>query len=64
MKNILKKKQANILTVINDYSERKIKSLATDFPSSATFFKNFESNLQVIEKSRLSRPNLRKRAGT
>ena len=54
------KKQASMITVVNDCAERGIK-LATDLQTSAQFQKNFESNLQVVEKSRSSQPNLRKR---
>ena len=53
-----------MITVVDDSSERGVKSLATDFQSSATFIKNFDGNLQVIGKSRLRRPNLRKRPHT
>ena len=57
------KANANIITVVNDCSERGIK-LATDFRSSANAQNNFENTLQLVEKSRSSRPNLRKRSHT
>ena len=40
-----------MITVAKDFSERGVKSLATDFQSSATFRKTFDGNLRVIEKS-------------
>ena len=52
-----------IITVVNDCSERGI-NLATDFHSSANAQNNFENTLQLVEKSRSSRPNLQKRSHT
>ena len=57
------KTNAKIITVVNDCSERGIK-LATDFCSSANAQNNFKNTLQLIEKSRSSRLNLRKRSHT
>ena len=57
------KTNAKIITVVNDCSERGIK-LATDFHSSANAQNNFENTLQLVEKSRSSRPNLQKRSLT
>ena len=36
-KYLKQKKPANMITIVNDCSERGIKSLATDFQSSAIF---------------------------
>ena len=58
-----KTKNAKIINVVNDCSEREIK-LATDFRSSTNAQTNFENTLQLVEKSRSSRPNLRKRSHT
>ena len=57
------KTNAKIITVVNNCSEQGIK-LATDFRSSANAQNNFENILQLVEKSRSSRPNLRKRSHT
>lgn len=53
-------KTSKMITVINDCSERGVK-LDTDFRPSTSVQKNFENTLQLVEKSRCKRPNLRKR---
>lgn len=57
------KNKSKMLTVVNDCAERGVK-LAADFISTVKAQSNFANTVQVVENSRCSRPNLRKRPHT
>ena len=48
------------VNVVNDAAERGVK-LSTDFLSAARLEEQYQNVLQVVEKERKKRPNLRKR---
>ena len=48
------------VNVVNDAAERGVK-LSTDFLSAARLEEQYQNVLQVVEKERKERPNLRKR---
>ena len=50
------------ISVVNDCSERAVK-LTSDFQSSSKTEEKFQDVLQVVEKDRKRRPNLRKWQG-